>query len=115
MGHHHTAGLEMTITPQNWAGRIYIRSGLDGRIVNAGVERYKALNNKHLQPLESAEVGNDGIFLLMETTQSKLRIAEAARTQFFLDDSLMTVDRQLLSESGFVAHESSLDLKKGKN
>jgi alpha,alpha-trehalase len=114
MGNHHYAGLEMTVTPQNWSGRIYFRSGLDGRIVNAGVERYKALNNKHLQPLESAEVEDDGIFLLMETTQSKIRVAEAARTQFFLEDSLITVNRQLVSESGFLAHECSLDLKKGQ-
>ncbi|UCE63680.1 MAG: glycoside hydrolase family 65 protein, partial [Nitrospirota bacterium] len=114
MGNHHFGGLEMTITPQNWSGRISVRSGLDGRIVNAGVERYKALNNKHLQPLESAEVENDGIFLLMETTQSKLRVAEAVRTQFFLEDSLIHVNRQLVSEPGFLAHECSLNLKKGQ-
>ena len=114
MGNQHLAGLEVTITPQNWSGRIYFRSGLDGRIVNAGVERYKALNNKHLQPLESAEVESDGIFLLMATTQSRLRVAEAARTQFFLEDSLMNINRQLVSEPGFLAHECSLNLKKGQ-
>jgi alpha,alpha-trehalase len=114
MGNHHLGGLEVTITPQNWSGQINFRSGLDGRIVNAGVERYKALNNKHLQPLETTEVENDGIFLLMETTQSKLRVAEAARTQFFLEDSLINVNRQLVSEPGYLAHECSLNLKKGQ-
>ena len=112
MGNQHYAGLEMTITPENWSGQVNLRSGLDGRVVNAGVERYKALNNKHLQTLESAETGNDGIFLLMETTQSKLRVAEAARTQFFIDQSPITLERQLVRESGFLAHECMIDLKK---
>ena len=113
MGYEHYAGLELTITPENWSGPLHLRSGLDGRVVNAGVERYKGLNNKHLHPLETAEVEDDGIFLLMETTQSKLRVAEAARTQFFLQQSPMMVNRRLVSESEFLAHECTIDLKKG--
>ena len=39
----HLAALETTLRPENWSGRIAFRSGLDGRLVNAGVERYRAL------------------------------------------------------------------------
>lgn len=113
MGYQHYAGLELTITPENWSGPLQLRSGLDGRVVNAGVERYRGLSNKHLRQLESDEVGADGMFLLMETTQSKLQIAEAARTQFFLEQSLLTVNRQFIRESAFLAHEWTIDLKKG--
>ena len=114
MGNQHYAGLELTITPENWAGSIYLRSGLDGRVVNAGVERYKGLNNKHLHLLESAQVDDDGIFLLMETTHSKVRIAEAARTQLFLQESPVVVNRDLVADAEYVAEECTLDLQKGE-
>ncbi len=63
----HLAGLETTLTAENWTGRLEIRSALDGRVVNAGVERYRELNNKHLVPQETGTVGKDGIWLKVET------------------------------------------------
>ncbi|HEX3205239.1 MAG TPA: HAD-IA family hydrolase, partial [Propionibacteriaceae bacterium] len=44
----HLAGLETKLTAENWSGSIKIRSGLDGRVVNAGVKRYRDLNGQHL-------------------------------------------------------------------
>jgi trehalose/maltose hydrolase-like predicted phosphorylase len=35
----HLAGLETEFTAENWSDSIQIRSGLDGRVVNAGVKR----------------------------------------------------------------------------
>ena len=37
----HLAGLETTVVPENWSGRLEVRSALDGRVTNAGVERYR--------------------------------------------------------------------------
>jgi trehalose/maltose hydrolase-like predicted phosphorylase len=58
----HLAGLEITVIPENWTGRIQIHSGLDGTVINAGVERYKQLNSKHLEPVKSGSV-NDDMFI----------------------------------------------------
>ena len=33
---------EATFMAENWSGTILVRSGLDGRVVNAGVKRYAA-------------------------------------------------------------------------
>ncbi len=74
LGYHHLEGLELIITPENWSGTMHFRSALDGRVVNDGVARYQDLNNKHLHSLESSGVGEDGIYLAMETTQSRLKI-----------------------------------------
>jgi len=41
MAEPHLAGIEMTLTPENWSGDIEIKSALDGRVRNAGVERYR--------------------------------------------------------------------------
>lgn len=110
MGHQHLAGLETIITPENWSGLLHVRSALDGRVVNAGVERYQALNNKHLDFVESAVVGEEGIILKVQANQSRLDIAEAARTQFFVEGTPVQVDRQLVKEPGFIAHECAIDM-----
>ena len=47
----HLAALVTTFTAENWAGRLEVSSGLDGRVVNAGVKRYRDLNGRHLQVL----------------------------------------------------------------
>src|SRR4029453_16094500 len=49
----HLAGLETTFTAENWSGTILVRSGLDGRVVNAGVKRYRDLNGRHLEVLHA--------------------------------------------------------------
>ncbi|MFW6056543.1 MAG: trehalose-phosphatase, partial [Chloroflexota bacterium] len=46
----HLAGLESTILPINWSGRITVRTALDGRVENTLVVRYRQLNNHHLEP-----------------------------------------------------------------
>ena len=111
LGHQHLAGIETIITPENWSGRLDIRSALDGRVINAGVERYYALNNKHLEIVESRAVGDEGIYLKVQTNQSLLQVAEAARTQFFFGDERVEVERHLVEEPGFIAHECSIHMQ----
>jgi len=113
LGFQHLAGLEVVITPKNWSGPLEIRTALDGRVLNAGVARYQALNNKHLTRLESSPVEEDELYLCMETSQSKLRIAEAARTRFVLDDSLLRPSRHLIQESEYIGHECTIGMKEG--
>lgn len=111
LGHQHLAGLETIVTAENWSGRLQIRSAVDGRVVNAGVERYQALNNKHLEFVESAAVGKEGIYLKVRTNQSRLEVAEGARTQFFCEGKPIAVERHLVEEPGFIAHECAIDMK----
>jgi trehalose/maltose hydrolase-like predicted phosphorylase len=48
----HLAGLETTIVPENWSGRLEVRSALDGTITNKNVARYRSLGAVHLRPLD---------------------------------------------------------------
>lgn len=80
MSHPHCGALVCTITPENYSGKITMRSGLDGLIINAGVDRYKQLNSRHLEPHDHGTFGEDGIYLQMLTNQSKIQITEAQRT-----------------------------------
>jgi trehalose/maltose hydrolase-like predicted phosphorylase/beta-phosphoglucomutase-like phosphatase (HAD superfamily) len=110
----HLAGLETTFEAENWSGTLEVRSGLDGRVVNAGVKRYRDLNGRHLSVLGQAEVDPETVDLQVETTQSRVRVALAARTRLLRDGRVAGADRRLVSEPGFVAHELSVQLEQGR-
>jgi trehalose/maltose hydrolase-like predicted phosphorylase/beta-phosphoglucomutase-like phosphatase (HAD superfamily) len=110
----HFAGLETTFTSENWSGRLEVSSGLDGRVVNAGVKRYRDLNGRHLQVLGQGEVDRETIDLQVETLQSHVRVAVAARTRVLRDGQRQDVDRRLVEEPGYVAHDLGLELEEGR-
>jgi alpha,alpha-trehalase len=113
MGQPHLAGLETTWLPENWSGRLEIRSALDGRVVNSGVARYRELNGKHLVPLEVSTVGNEAIYLKAQTSQSELRIAEAARTRFFSSDAPIKLPVRIVQEPGYIGQHFEVEVAEG--
>ncbi len=109
----HLAAIKMIIRPENWSGKIQIRSALDGTISNRGVERYKALRGDHLHALEWGAVNEEGMWLKVETKQSKIQAAQAARTCIYLGDVHIHPNRQLFEESGYVAHRIDCEVEEG--
>jgi alpha,alpha-trehalase len=114
MAEPHLAAIETSLTPDNWSGRILVRTALDGRVVNAGVERYRPLNGRHLEPLRSGALDEEAIYLLMQTNQSHLQVAEAARTQVFRNGQKLDVSRRCIEERGFIAQELEFDQARGE-
>lgn len=111
----HLAGIEMTITPKNWSGRLEIRSALDGRVINYGVARYRELSSEHLLKLDSGLEEDGRIYVLVETNQSGLKVAEAARTRLFdgAGDPLeSTVEATV--EEGYVSQVHGVDATEGE-
>ena len=109
----HLAGLETTLTSENWSGTVEFRTAIDGRVVNNGVERYKGLNNRHLHPLEAEESGGDTIFLKVETNQSKLQVSICARTRVFKNGRRCFVKRRTLAQNSYAASMFSVDIESG--
>ncbi|MBT8114710.1 MAG: beta-phosphoglucomutase family hydrolase [Arenicella sp.] len=73
----HLMVLSYNITPLNYSGTISVKSCLSGDHINAGVERYKQLQQKHLKPVDSGH--RDGCsFLSVATTQSEIQLSAAA-------------------------------------
>lgn len=105
MGNMHLAAQTITIIPENWSGRMQIHSAIDGTVINAGVERYKQLNSKHLTPVKSGTVHEDIIYLLVETSQSQIRVAEAARTRVYSGEEQRDVERKVIEGQGYIAQE----------
>jgi alpha,alpha-trehalase len=110
----HLAGLETTFTAENWSGVLEVRSGLDGRVINAGVKRYRDLDGRHLAVLGQAEVDDETVDLQVETTQSHVRVALAARTRLLRDGGTAEAGRRLVEEPGFIAHELTFELEEGR-
>ncbi len=75
----HLAALRTVIRPENWSGLLEIRSGLDGRVRNDGVARYRGLADAHLE-IRGTGGEADLIWLEAETVTSAVRIALTART-----------------------------------
>jgi trehalose/maltose hydrolase-like predicted phosphorylase len=107
----HLAGLRTTFTAENWSGRLEISSGVDGRVTNAGVKRYRGLSDRHLRLLHAAEADGQTVELLAETVQSGTRIAVAARTRV---SGAGVAGRRLVTEPGTVTHVLEVDLDQGR-
>ncbi len=114
MGSQHCGAQKVTLTAENWSGPVTVRTALDGRVTNRGVERYQQLTSKHLEPVRTALVDEETLYLEVQTNQSKLRLAQAARTKVFLDKEVRQPPRRLQEEPGYIAQEFELDVQKGQ-
>jgi alpha,alpha-trehalase len=109
----HVAGLQTSVVAENWSGRLDVRSELDGTVLNAGVPRYRDLAGRHLLLVEQGAVNDESVRLVVETTQSHVRIALAARTRALVNGEPAAAGIRLLEEDGRIGHELSLDLARG--
>jgi beta-phosphoglucomutase family hydrolase len=110
----HLGALELSLTAENWSARVTARSGIDGRVVNAGAKLYRKFNNQHLEPLAGEAVGEDGVCLLVRTSQSHIHVAQAARTRAFLDGRPVDVLRRSIEETGYIGQELDIDIMQGQ-
>ncbi len=110
----HLAGLETTFTAENWSGALEVHSAVDGQVRNAGVERYRPLADDHVRPFEALQATDDTVALQVETVQSRIRIAQAARARVFKGERLLEVPRQTTIEDRYVGQDLRLDLRRGR-
>ena len=83
----HIAALTTTILAEDWSGRIEIRSTLDGNVRNSLVERYRDLADKHLELQDKREIADNSVLLAVQTNQSQIPIALAARTTLWRNET----------------------------
>ncbi|MER5846411.1 glycoside hydrolase family 65 protein [Streptomyces sp. NPDC002012] len=80
MGDPYLAAQRTTFRGYGWSGAVEVESIIDGNVTNAGVERYRGLNGRHLIG-HCAGVEADGVaWLSCRTRSSHIRIAIAVRT-----------------------------------
>jgi alpha,alpha-trehalase len=114
MGAAHLGSEEMTIIPENWSGLMRIRSELDGTVTNSGVARYQGLACRHLDPVRTGRLGADTMVLVVETNQSHIHIAEAARTRVFRDGAHLPGSDSVTEQPGRIGCDFSVTVAAGQ-
>jgi alpha,alpha-trehalase len=113
MAHRHLAGIEVTVTAEDFSGRIEFRVGLGGSVENAGVPRYRELQGKHLEPIETGIEDEETFYLAVRTVQSHVRIAQAARVRVSKNGETTDVARDIIERPDDIAQVLSLDVERG--
>ncbi|RZL77088.1 MAG: trehalose-phosphatase [Rhodococcus sp. (in: high G+C Gram-positive bacteria)] len=106
----HVCALQTTIVPEDWSGRLELRSALDGAVRNTLVERYRDLASDHLQPVQTAELSSDSVLLVVQTNQSRIPVAMAARNTVWSGDERVEGRHRLVEGGGQIGHDISVDV-----
>ena len=75
---------------------------------------YRGLNGRHLAVRHAGEADAETIELQVETNQSHVRAALAARTRLLRDGQAARVPCRPVIERGFIAHELTFELEEGR-
>ncbi len=110
----HLAALSVEPTAVDWAGRLTVRSAIDAAIVNANVRDFRGLANRHLETRELLPLGADTIFVRVRTSQSLIRVAEAARAPLYRGDGEIEAERRTQIQDDLIAQEISCPLQRGE-
>ncbi|MFW5966662.1 MAG: glycoside hydrolase family 65 protein, partial [Persicimonas sp.] len=107
----HLAGLRVDVAAEDWSGRLEVRSAVDGRVENDGVERYSDLESRHHEPIVMEEVDDETLLLKVRTLQSRLEVALAQRTRAYHRSQHLRPERTVIEEpTGLIGHHFEVDL-----
>jgi trehalose/maltose hydrolase-like predicted phosphorylase/beta-phosphoglucomutase-like phosphatase (HAD superfamily) len=113
MGKMHLSAVAWELVAENWSGRVEVVSALDARVVNQGVARYRQLEGRHLDPQGPRIYGPDVIALKARTRQSRIEIAEAARTRVYRGVEEIAVPRSTHQMEDYVHQILTFELQQG--
>lgn len=114
MGDRHTAAMRISLTSENQTGSLEVESALDGTVRNQGVKRYRDLNGQHLEILESESTQDKPVFLKVQTIQSELRVAMAARTRITKKGKPLDLQPELINDNGYVGKRYTVNISQGE-
>jgi alpha,alpha-trehalase len=113
MGRMHLSAVAWEFVAENWSGRAEVISALDGRVVNRGVGRYRQLEGRHLDPQGPRIYAPDVIALKARTRESRIEIAEAARTRVYRGEEELAVPRVTHQMEDYVHQILAFDVQRG--
>lgn len=114
LGDRHTAAMKVSLTSENHNGSLEVESALDGTVQNQGVQRYRELNSQHLEVLESESTRDKPVFLKVQTVQSELRVAMAAKTRIMKKGNPLDLRPDLINDNGYVGKRYTVDISEGE-
>ncbi len=112
MDNPHQSSISYQITSLDYKGKITLISTLNGNIINAGVDRYKNLNQNHLLPYQQG-AKDYCQWLIVKTIQSDIYIKEKATLFVYKNDKKVSDTFSHHISDGVVV--SSIDVEIGAN
>ena len=109
----HMAALRFELTPVNWSGKVTLRSGIDGNLINDGVARYRQLNQQHLEFVKSGKSGG-GVYLHVQTTASRYQIVMNAKHVLYEEGRRLKGERNLHQDAALAAEEIVFAAREGR-
>ena len=110
----HHAGIEWTLTAEDWSGQVEVISALDARVSNTGVARYRRLEGRHLNPVSPRTFGPEVVALKAETRQSNLYISQATRTRVFRGGEPVPTRRTLHQMEDYIQQVLAFEVRQGE-
>jgi alpha,alpha-trehalase len=110
----HVCALEVTYVPEDWSGRLEIRTVLDGTVTNDLVARYRGLSGRHLDLVAAAAPDPGTVVLEMVTRQSAVRVAAAARVRVLRDGLPVPAERRTVEDGPVVGQEIALEVRRSE-
>ncbi len=101
----HVGALETTILAEDWSGNVEVRSTLDGNVTNSLVERYRDLASEHLQLVHKREVSGSTVLLTVQTSQSRIPVAMAARNTVWRDGEPVAATFRPYDDHAEIGHD----------
>ncbi|HEX5973549.1 MAG TPA: glycosyl hydrolase family 65 protein, partial [Rubrobacteraceae bacterium] len=113
MANMHQAAIEWTVVPENWSGRVEVLTALNGQVKNRGVARYGKLEDCHLTAGTTRLLEPDIIALVAQTRQSRIYVAQAARTRVYGESGELQPRRDLYRMEDYTHEVLSFEVEEG--
>jgi alpha,alpha-trehalase len=110
----HLAAVETTLVAEGWEGDVQVCVALDGTVRNDGVARYRGLGTDHLRHVDACHHTPEIVCLDVETSSSRVHIAQSARTRVLRDGEEIAVDRTTETAERWVGQRFPLHLAAGE-
>src|SRR6202007_3289036 len=81
---------------------------------NSLVERYRDLASEHFGSVQKREISDDSVLLTVETTQSRIPIAMAARNTVWREGTPVPAAYRLVDEAAEIGHDIAVELSVGE-
>ncbi len=108
----HLMGLELTVVPVDWSGRLELVSGIDANVDVDETLEERLLSHRHLELVDQSSTASGEVWVRVRTVQSHVVVAVAARCH--LTPAGVSHEWGDASRSGYPAAGFSLPMEAGQ-
>lgn len=115
MDNAHIGAIQWNLKSTNWSGRLIVKSSLWIEMKNMGVERYRELNNKHIEVRRKKVLTQNSFLVESLSNQSEILMGQAVRTTLCLEDKICDISGKSYDTSQDYGQIFEIELPQNKN